>query len=225
MNKEIAPKGYRYFHIIGMLFVAALLVGNTVAVKVITIAGFAIPAGILCFPVAYIVNDVLTEVYGYKKAKSVIWWGFISLAFMTLIYYLATIIKPAGFWEFQDSFEKIFSFVPRIALGSLLAFLVGSLLNSMVLSKMKTAMNGKKLWARTIGSTIIGEGADSIIFNVVAFAGVFAGKDLVAIIISGFIMKTLYEIIATPLTYLVVNYLKKKEEIDKYDTDISYKPF
>lgn len=216
------PKGYRYFHIVAMLFVAALLVGNTVAVKVITFAGFAIPAGILCFPIAYIVNDVLTEVYGYHKAKSVIWWGFISLGFMTLVYFLATIIKPAVFWEHQSAFEKIFSFVPRIALGSLVAFLVGSLLNAFVLSKMKVAMKGKKLWARTIASTIIGEGADSIIFNLIAFAGIFSGNQLVTIILSGFILKTLYEIVATPLTYLVVNYLKKKEEIDFYDKDINY---
>lgn len=219
------PKGYRYFHVIAILFVASLLIGNTVAVKVITFAGFAIPAGILCFPIAYIVNDVLTEVYGYQKAKSVIWWGFVALAFMTLVYYLATIITPAPFWQEQSSFEKIFSVVPRIALGSLVAFLVGSLLNSMVLSRMKIWSKGKHLWMRTIGSTIVGEAADSVIFNLIAFGGIFGTKDLITIMISGFVLKTLYEIVATPLTYLVVGYLKKAEQEDKYDHGVNYNPF
>lgn len=218
------PKGYRYFHVIAMLLVASLLIGNTVAVKVITFAGFAIPAGILCFPIAYIVNDVLTEVYGFQKAKSVIWWSFVSLAFMTLIYYLATLITPAPFWQEQPSFEKIFSFVPRIALGSLIAFLVGSLLNAMVLSRMKIWSNGKHLWMRTIGSTIVGEAADSVIFNLIAFGGIFATKDLVTIMISGFVLKTLYEVVATPLTYSVVGYLKKVEQEDKYDYGVNYNP-
>jgi hypothetical protein len=219
------PKGYRYFHIVSMLFVASLLVGNTVAAKIITFLGFSIPAGILCFPIAYIVNDVLTEVYGYRKAKSVIWWGFICLAFMTLVYYLSTIITPAPFWKDQLAYEKIFSIVPRIALGSLIAFLVGSFLNSIVLSKMKILTNGKYLWTRTIGSTIIGEGADSIIFNLVAFAGIFGVRDLVVIMVSGFLLKTLYETIATPLTYLVVGYLKKAEQEDRYDIGENYNPF
>jgi len=224
-TQESKPKGYRYFHIVAMFFVASLLIANTVAVKVITFAGFAIPAGILCFPIAYIVNDVLTEVYGFKKAKSVIWWGFISLAFMTLTYHLATIIKPAGFWQDQAAFEAIFSVVPRIALGSLIAFVVGSFLNSIVLSKMKIWMQGKQLWMRTIGSTIVGEGVDSIIFNIVAFAGIFAFNDLITIIWSGFLLKTLYEVVATPLTYIVVGFLKRKEEEDAYDTGVNYNPF
>lgn len=225
MIKEQAPKGYRYFHIIAMLNVVALLVGNTVAVKVITFFGFAIPAGILCFPIAYIVNDVLTEVYGYQKAKSVIWWSFISLGFMTAIYYIATIIEPAGFWQHQTAFETIFSFVPRIALGSLIAFLVGSFLNSYVMSIMKIKMKGSKLWMRTIGSTIVGEGMDSIVFNIIAFAGIFAFGDVVAIIVSGFLLKTLFEVVATPLTYYVIGFLKRNEEIDEYDTGINYNPF
>lgn len=224
-NQELRPKGYRYFHIVAMLFVASLLVANTVAVKIVMIAGFAIPAGILCFPIAYIVNDVLTEVYGYQRAKSTIWWGFICLAFMTIIYYLATIIKSAGFWDNQEAFESIFNLIPRIALGSLIAFLIGSLINSVIMSKMKVKMKGKNLWMRTIGSTILGEGADSIIFNIVAFAGIFAIGDLLTIILSGFLLKTAYEVIATPLTYIVVGYLKKKEEEDKYDVGINYRPF
>ncbi|MEI6575117.1 MAG: queuosine precursor transporter [Bacteroidota bacterium] len=224
-QKSGIPKGYRYFHIISMLFVSSLLVGNTVAVKIITFLGFSIPAGILCFPLAYIVNDVLTEVYGYKKTKGVIWWGFICLGFMTLVYYLSTIITPAPFWKDQQAYLNIFNVVPRIALGSLVAFLVGSFLNSIVLSKMKIFTKGKYLWTRTIGSTIIGEGADSIIFNLIAFAGIFKIQDLAIIMFSGFLLKTLYETVATPLTYLVVGYLKRIEQEDKYDIGENYNPF
>jgi uncharacterized integral membrane protein (TIGR00697 family) len=216
------PKGYRYFHIVSMLFVTSLLVANTVSVKIITFAGFQIPAGILCFPIAYIINDVLTEVYGYKKAKMVIWWGFIALTFMSIIYYLSTIIKPATFWKGQTAFEKVFTIVPRVALGSLIAFLLGSLLNSCILSQMKVWMDGEKLWMRTIGSTILGEGLDSIIFNMIAFMGIVPFWDLMTLVWSGFLLKTLYEIVATPLTCIVVEFLKKKEDENKYDVEISY---
>ncbi|WP_430408783.1 queuosine precursor transporter [Kordia sp.] len=222
---KTAPKGYRYFHGVAMLFIAMLLIGNTLAVKIITFWGFSLPAGIICFPIAYIINDALTEVYGYEKTRSVIWWGFLSLALMSFFYYIATILTPAVFWQDQESFSKIFGFAPRIAFASFIAFLVGSFLNSYVMSIMKLKMKGKKLWMRTIGSTIIGEGADSIIFNIIAFAGIFAFNDLITIIVSGFILKTLYEVIATPLTYLFVSWLKKKEEEDKYDVEVNYNPF
>lgn len=219
------PKGFRYFHVIAMLFVASLIIGNTVAVKIITIGGFAIPAGILCFPLAYIINDVLVEVYGYQKSKKVIWWGFFTLAFMSLIYYLSNIIPPAPFWKGQEAYQQIFSFIPRIGIASFLAYLVGSFLNSYIMSAMKKWSNGKHLWMRTIGSTIVGEGADSIIFNIVAFYGIFQFNELLIIITTGFTLKTLYEIVATPLTYWVVGRVKRLEEEDKYDYGVSYNPF
>ncbi len=177
------PQGFRYFHIVAMLFVASLLIGNTLAVKVIQLWGFTLPAGILCFPVAYIVNDCLTEIYGYEKTRSVIWWGFICLAFMSLLYYLATLLTPAPFWKDQESFTRLFGLVPRIAIASFIAFLVGSFLNSYVMSIMKIKTKGKYLWTRTIGSTIVGEGADSLIFNCIAFLGVFKFGDVNNIII------------------------------------------
>lgn len=220
-----APKGYRYFTVIAMLFIASLLIANTVAVKIIMIGNFAIPAGILCFPLAYIINDVLVEVYGYKKTKQVIWWGFICLALMSLIYYLSNILTPAPFWQNQEAFSKIFAFIPRIGIASFFAYLVGAFLNSIVMSVMKKRMKGKHLWARTIGSTVVGEGVDSIIFNVIAFYGIFEFNNLLTIIGTGFVLKTLYEIIATPLTYFVVNKIKKLEEEDVYDYDVSYNPF
>lgn len=220
-----APSGYRYFHGVAMLFIASLLIGNTLAVKIIQVGNFTLPAGILCFPVAYIVNDCLTEVYGYEKTRSVIWWGFFCLALMSLLYYIATLLQPAPFWTDQPAFERLFGFAPRIAIASFIAFLVGSFLNSWVMSSMKVKTKGKRLWTRTIGSTIVGEGADSLIFNCVAFLGIFQFADVMQIALSGFVLKTLYEIVMTPLTYAAVGWLKRKESEDKYDIGINYNPF
>lgn len=222
MNKNTE---YKYFHIVAMLFVASLLIANTLAVKIIQVGSFTLPAGILCFPIAYIINDTLTEVFGYEKTRSVIWWGFISLALMSLLYFIASKLTPAPFWKDQDAFERLFGFVPRLGVASFIAYLIGSFLNSWVLSRMKVRTKGKHLWARTIGSTIIGEGADSIIFNCVAFIGIFEFADVISIAFSGFILKTIFEVIMTPVTYLVVNWLKREEGVDKFDTAANYSPF
>jgi uncharacterized integral membrane protein (TIGR00697 family) len=208
-----------------MLFVASLIIANTVAVKIISIGSLTIPAGILCFPLAYIINDVLVEVYGFERTKKVIWWGFIALAFMSIVYYLSNILPAAPFWDGQDAFDRLFSFIPRIGIASFVAYLIGTFLNSMVMSKLKKRMNGKHLWVRTIGSTIIGEGVDSVVFNMIAFYGVFPDANLWAIIGTGFALKVLYEIIATPLTYFVIARVKKLESEDKYDHGVSYNPF
>lgn len=220
-----SPKGYRYFHGVAMLLVACLLIGNTLAAKIIILGGFTLPAGILCFPVAYIVNDCLTEVYGYERTRGVIWWGFICLALMSLFYYCATLLTPAPFWTDQPAFARLFGIAPRIAIASFTAFLVGSFLNSYIMSIMKIKTKGKRLWTRTIGSTIVGEGADSIIFNCIAFLGVFKFEDVLQIALSGFVLKTLYEIVMTPFTYIAVGWLKRKEEEDKYDNNANYNPF
>jgi hypothetical protein len=219
------PAGYRLFHAVAMVSVMCLIVSNTIAVKVIDLWGFVLPAGIICFPLAYIFNDVLTEVYGYEKTRSIIWWGFFCLALTSFFYYSSTLLTPASFWQDQEAYSKLFAFTPRIAIASFLAYLVGSFLNSYVISFMKVKTKGKHLWARTIGSTIIGEGADSIVFNTVAFAGIFPIENLLQIMLSGFVLKTAYEILATPLTYLVVGWLKKVESEDKFDVGANYNPF
>jgi uncharacterized integral membrane protein (TIGR00697 family) len=219
------PTGYRYFHGVSMIFVATLLIGNTLATKIIQLGSFTLPAGIICFPIAYIINDCLTEVYGYEKTRSTIWWGFICLALMSLFYYIATLLTPAPFWTEQAAFARLFGFAPRIALASFIAFLIGSFLNSYVMSIMKIKTKGKYLWTRTIGSTIVGEGADSIVFNCAAFIGVFQLGDVMKIAISGFVLKTLYEVIMTPLTYIFIGWLKRKEEEDEFDIDADYNPF
>jgi len=216
---------YKLFHGLAMIYVTMLLVSNTIAVKLIAFQGFVLPAGILCFPVAYIFGDVLTEVYGYKKTKSIIWWGFACLALMSIFYYLAIITTPASFWKKQEEFSQIFGIVPRIALSSFIAYLVGSFLNAYIMSLLKVKTNGKHLWLRTISSTIVGEGADSVVFNLSAFLFVFPFNDVLYIAFSGFILKTLYEIIATPVTYIIVNKIKSIEHEDVYDKNISYNPF
>ncbi len=221
MNNNF-PNGFKLYHAVAMVFVASLLISNTIAVKIISIGSLSVPVGIILFPIAYIINDVLVEVYGYKKAKSTIWWGFACLALMSFAYYLATVIPPAGFYEGNEAFKQIFTFVPRIGIASFLAYLVGSFANSIVMSIMKVKTKGKHLWMRTIGSTIVGEGIDSIVFNIVAFLGVFEPKMILTIALSGFILKVGYEIIFTPFTYLVVNKLKQYEGIDVFDDGIKY---
>ena len=218
-------KGNRYYYAIAMLYVSMLLISNTLAIKLISLSSFIIPAGILCFPLSYLLNDVIVEIYGYEKTRNVIWLGFICLGLMTLLYTLAVYLPPASFWQDQKEFEKFFSQIPRITLASFFAYLVGSFLNAYVMSRMKIYTAGKKLWTRTIGSTIIGEGADSLVFNLIAFYGVFPNQSLIQIIISGFVLKTLYEILMTPLTYKAISYLKRAEEEDKFDKGVNYNPF
>jgi len=222
---DLRPMGYRWFHAVSMMFVASLLVANTIAVKVVTVFGLTLPAGIIVFPVAYIFGDVLTEVYGFRRARSVIWWGFFCLAGMALLYWLATLLPSADFWQDQVAFERLFGFVPRIVFASFVAYLVGEFINSAILSRLKVRTQGRYFWLRAISSTIIGQGADSVVFNLVAFLGVFPVRTVVFIAFSGWVLKSLYEVFALPLTYVVVARLKAGEGVDVYDSGISYSPF
>jgi len=206
---------YKYLPLLTALYVSTLLISNTIALKIITIWGFSIPVGILCFPIAYIVNDVLAEVYGFAVAKKVVIYGFIGLFLMVVIYHFARIIPPDPAFQHNEEFNIIFQQTPRIALASLLAYLVGSLLNSFSLEKIKALTGEKLLWVRTIGSTIIGEGIDSVIFGMVAFYGILPFNVILSIIGTGFFLKTLYEILATPLTYQVINYVKQREGVNE----------
>jgi len=208
-----------------MIFVSSLLISNTIAVKIITVLGFTLPAGIIIFPVAYIFGDILTEVYGYRRTRTVIWWGFFCLAGMALFYWLATVLPPASFWGDQEAFVRLLGFVPRIVISSFLAYLVGEFLNSAVLSRMKVATEGRHFWLRAVGSTLIGQGADSIVFNFAAFLGVFPLKSVAFIAFSGWVLKTLYEIVVLPVTYKITGWLKRVEGIDTFDEDVSYNPF
>ena len=223
---DSAPPGLRYYHAVAMIFVATLLISNTIAVKVITLWGFTLPAGIIVFPLAYLAGDILTEVYGFKKTRSLIWWGFFCLGGMSLFYWLATLLTPAPFWtEDNPAFVKFFGFVPRIALASLIAYVIGEFLNSMVLSKLKIKTQGRHFWLRAIGSTIVGQSADSFVFNFIAFGGVFPMATVAYIAFSGFVLKTLYEVVALPVTYMVMPWLKRAEGVDTYDRGITYSLF
>jgi queuosine precursor transporter len=193
-------------------FVACLLISNIVAQKLIEVGPFVFTAGILLFPVTYIIGDVLTEIYGFRRAKQVIWLGFGASLFMTLFLAIVVAIPPADGWNGQESFASTFTAVPRIVLASMAGYLAGEFANSFVLSRLKLRMQGRHLWVRTISSTVIGQGLDTAIFAIIAFGGLVPGSVILTAIWSGYLFKVVYEIMATPLTYLVVGKLRSLGE-------------
>lgn len=225
MNADSPELRSKYFFFIGVLFVAVLMISNTVAVKLIEIGPFIFAGAIFIFPISYIFGDVLTEVYGYRATRKIIWSGFAALILMSLGYIFVQQLPAAPFWSGQAAYDSILGFVPRIVFGSIIAFFVGEFCNSYVLSRMKVWMEGRALWMRTIGSTVVGEGVDTIVFVLIAFAGTVPAVALFTIIWSGYLFKVAYEIIATPITYWIVGKLKKAEGIDVYDRGIDYSPF
>jgi uncharacterized integral membrane protein (TIGR00697 family) len=215
----------KYFLYIAILFVATLMISNTTGSKLIQLGPFVVAGAIFVFPISYIFGDILTEVYGYRASRKIIWSGFAALIFMSFWYWFIQILPAASFWPNQEAFETILGAVPRITFASITAYFLGEFSNSFVLSRMKVWMKGKHLWMRTIGSTIVGEGVDSIVFATLAFAGTIPFGALLTLIGSGYLFKVVYEIIATPLTYAIVNKLKRVEGIDVYDRGIDYNPF
>lgn len=214
-----------YFLGITVLFVATLLISNTVAVKIVGFGPFAESGATILFPIVYIFGDVLTEVYGFRASRVVVWAGFFALALMSLCYTVVQYLPAASFWGDQISYDAILGAAPRIALASMCAYLFGEFSNAYVLSRMKVRMAGKYLWQRTIGSTLIGQGVDTVIFNCIAFAFVFSWTEIGWIILTGYVLKVAYEILATPITYRVIAFLKRVEGVDVYDQNISYSPF
>lgn len=213
------------FILLTVLFTTCLLTANIIAVKIISLFGHFVPAGIIIFPVSYILGDILTEVYGYENTKKVIWLGFLANLLMVIVIVAGQNLPSAPFWTNQKSFEVILGYTPRLLAASFTAFLVGSFANSFVMSKMKILTKGNMLWSRTIGSTIVGEGLDSLIFISMAFFSTVPFAILVSLILTQWIIKTSYEIIATPLTYWAVGFIKKKEKLDSYDYKVNYNPF
>jgi len=209
----------------GILFTACLLISNILAIKIITIGSVSVPAGVIIFPISYIVNDVIVEIWGYRKARFVIWIGFGMMILSNLMYQLAVAIPAAPFWTNQDSFAKILESTPRIGIASILAYLSGSFANALVMSKMKILSNGNNFSLRAILSTVIGEGFDSAIFIFVAFAGIMPAKQLIVMALAQTLIKTTYEIIILPVTIVVVNRVKVVENQNVFDTNISYNPF
>jgi queuosine precursor transporter len=215
----------KYYFVIAILFVAFLMISNTVASKVVLLFGLVLPGSVILFPFTYIFGDILTEIYGYHGSRPIIWAGFGASLLMAVCYWFVQVLPPAPFWGHQAAFESILGQAPRIVIASLLAYIVGEFVNSFTLSRLKVLTKGKYLWTRTVGSTVTGQGADTVIFIIVAFAGAFAGKELLALVLSTYIVKVLVEILMTPLTYIIIGYLKKKEGLDTFDTNISYNPF
>jgi uncharacterized integral membrane protein (TIGR00697 family) len=215
----------KYLLYIAVGFVAVLMISNTVAGKLVEVGTLAVSGAIILFPLSFIFGDILTEVYGYKTSRKVVWSGFAALALMSLFYWVVQILPAASFWTNQAAYEAILGAAPRIALASMVAYFCGEFVNSFIMSRMKVWMNGKNLWMRTIGSTIAGEGVDTILFVLIAFTGVFPLPVLITVIISNYLFKVAYEILATPFVYVIVAKLKKAEGIDVYDRGINYNPF
>lgn len=212
------------FVIVVALFVACLITANIIIAKQIIFLGLILPAGIVIFPLSYIIGDVLTEVYGYQQARRVIWLGFACNLVAVIAIWVGGLLPSAPVFEAQAAYDRILGSTPRFLLASFLAYLAGEFSNAYVLAKMKVKTKGRWLWARTIGSTLVGQGIDTIVVLMIGFIGVLPLSVLSIMILSHWLVKTAYEILATPLTYLVVGYLKQKEELDTYDYDVDFNP-
>lgn len=213
----------RLFMCIGIIYVTCLLLSNLIAGKMWAVTGsITLPAAVVLFPLTYIFGDVFTEVYGFKKARFLIWLGFGCSFFAVLIYLLTIALPHPGYWENQSAYAIVLGTTPRVAVASFAGYLFGEFSNSMILSKLKVLTKGKKLWIRTIGSTLVGEGFDSVIFVMISFWGTMDNAVVLKMILFQYLFKVCYEIIFTPLTYLVVNWIKRKEGIDTYDYDVKY---
>ena len=223
---QIRRRLYKYYDLVMALFVTVLLCSNVIgAAKVCTVWGFTFGAGVLFFPISYIFNDVLTEVYGYARARKVVWAGFGAIVFASFMSWVVLTLPPAMGWNDQQAYETVFGQTPRIVFASLTAFFVGEFANSYVLAKMKVRTNGRHLWMRTIGSTIVGEAVDSIVFYPVAFLGVWDRSLVLQVMMSNYIIKVAWEALVTPVTYKVVGFLKRAEQEDYYDHKTNFTPF
>jgi uncharacterized integral membrane protein (TIGR00697 family) len=211
------------FVIIAAIFITTLITANIIAVKIIAVGSVFLPAAIIVFPLSYIFGDILTEVYGYRWARRVIWLGFACNLIFVFFAWVGQLLPAAPLWEGQEAYNSILGYVPRLLAASFFGYLAGEFANSFVMAKMKIATQGRWLWTRTIGSTIIGQGLDSSIFITIAFAGTTSFTPIM--ILYHWLAKTAIEALATPFTYTAVNYLKEKERVDTYDYKTNFNPF
>ncbi len=223
---DISGRPLRYYDFVMAAFVAVLLLSNVIgAAKLSQVEGFVFGAGILFFPISYVLGDVLTEVYGYARARRVIWAGFAALLFMAFMSWAVVAMPPADGWPNQPAYEAVFGQVPRIVLASIVAFWAGEFVNSYVLARMKIWTEGRMLWTRTIGSTVVGQGVDSLIFYPVAFLGIWSTEQVLVVMVTNWALKVAWEAALTPVTYAVVGALKRREGIDLYDQGTDFTPF
>lgn len=216
---------FRYLHIIAGLFTATLIVTNLLNAKIFAVLGFAFPAGIITFPLAFLAGDILTEVYGYSTTRSVIWTGFASIAFMAGVGVAAIHLPAAGFWHNQPAFEAVLAQEPRIVLASFLAYFAGEFCNSYILAKFKVLTRGKGMWLRFVSSTVGGQAIDTLVFMSVAFLGVFPAGAMLTLFISSWIFKVSWEIVALPVSLPITRWLKRQEDEDYFDRDTNFNPF
>lgn len=221
---------FRYYDFIMAAFVTILLLSNIIGAAkptFITLNGeqWVYGAGILFFPLGYVIGDVLTEVYGYARARRVIWAGFAALVFMAFMSWVVVSLPPADGWDGQSSYESVFGQVPRIVAASVLAFWAGEFVNSYVMARMKIWTKGKMLWSRTIGSTVVGQGVDSLIFYPLAFGGIWDHQQVITVMVTNWILKVTWEAVLTPATYIIVGFLKRREGVDIYDEATDFTPF
>ena len=210
------------FVVVAALFVTCLITANIIAVKLVSIFGHVLPAAIIIFPLSYIIGDILTEVYGYRYARAVIWLGFLCNLVAVAAIWGGGRLASASFWGDQEAYDTILGYTPRLLGASFAAYLVGELANSAILARMKVLTRGHWLWSRTIGSTLVGQGIDSLIFITLAFGG--TDSPLVRLILTQWTAKVVYETAVTPLTYLVIGWIKRREGVDHYDYDTSFNP-
>jgi uncharacterized integral membrane protein (TIGR00697 family) len=219
-------RSYRYYDLVMAAFVTVLLCANVIgAAKVARLFGITFGAGVLFFPISYIFGDVLTEVYGYARARKVVWAGFGALAFASFMSWAILAFPPAPGWPHQAAYETVFGATPRIVLASLIAYFCGEFCNSYLLAKMKLRTHGRLLWTRTIGSTIVGEAVDSAVFYPIAFLGVWSSALVLQVMLSNYAIKVLWEVVMTPVTYRVVGFLKHAEDEDYFDRNTDFTPF
>ena len=217
---------YRYYDLVMAAFVTVLLCANLIgAAKVAQLGGLTFNSGVLFFPVSYIFGDVLTEVYGYARARKVVWAGFGALGFASFMSWATLAFPPATGWPHQAAYETVFGGTPRIVAASLVAYFSGEFCNSFVLAKLKLVTSGRLLWSRTIGSTIVGEAVDSVIFYPLAFLGVWSTDLVLRVMITNYLLKVLWEVLMTPFTYRIVNFLKRAEAEDYFDRHTNFTPF
>lgn len=218
------PVAGRWLPLVTGLFVTVLVISNIIAVKLVTAGPLVVTAAIVLFPVSYILADVLTEVYGYAVARQVIWIGFLCNLVAVCAMTIGGLLPAAAFWQEQEAYDAILGFSARLLGASFLAYLGGEFLNAFVLAKLKLRTGGRHLWLRTVSSTLVGQALDSLVFVVVAFAGVLPPPALAVAALSQWAAKSLYEALATPLTYLVVGFLKRSEGVDHYDRGTRFNP-
>ena len=225
VENAVAQNQYKYLGFISAAIVATLIISNISATKFVDIGGFITDGGTLLFPLAYIFGDILTEVYGYKASRRVIYTAFFWLFVAAATFQLVVSLPPSPDYELQESFESILGQTPRIVLGSLLGYFTGEFINSYVLARMKVLTNGKWLWSRTIGSTVLGQAADTSVFLLVAFGGDLPNAVLWEIFVDTYLIKVAIEVVLTPLTYVLIGWLTREEAVDTYDRDTNFNPF